>query len=164
MTSATEKVPADADAAVADADMKKRVLFICIHNSARSQMAEALLNSMASEYFHSESAGIEPGVLNPFAVKAMAAAGIDISQNSTNAVMDYLKEGRTYDYVIAVCDKEAADKCPVFPGSGEKIHWMFPDPSSFKGTDDEKLAFTMEIRDQIKQRIAEWLKSFKFHS
>ncbi|MGE4498171.1 MAG: arsenate reductase ArsC [Deferribacterales bacterium] len=137
--------------------MKKRVLFVCIHNSARSQMAEAFLNSMAPDRFQAESAGLEPGKLNPFVVKAMADIGIDISANSTNAVADYLKEGRQYDYVIAVCDKEAAERCPIFPGSGEKMHWAFRDPSSFAGTDEEKLAFAAEVRDEIKQKLTEWL-------
>lgn len=154
------KAQADAVAADADADVKKRVLFVCIHNSARSQMAEALLNSIAPDKFTAESAGLEPGKLNPFAVRAMAEIGIDISKNSTNAVADYLKEGRQYDYVIAVCDKEAAEQCPIFPGTGEKLHWAFADPSSFKGTDEETLAFAAFVRDEIEIRIKEWLSGF----
>ncbi|QAR33399.1 arsenate reductase ArsC [Geovibrio thiophilus] len=139
--------------------MKKRVLFICIHNSARSQMAEAFLNRMAPDRFHAESAGLEPGGLNPFVVKVMADVGIDISGNSTNAVADYLREGRKYDYVIAVCDKEAAERCPIFPGSGDKMHWAFRDPSSFQGSDEEKLSFAAAVRDEIRQKIEDWLKT-----
>ncbi|HDQ26665.1 MAG TPA: arsenate reductase ArsC, partial [bacterium] len=89
---------------------KIRVLFVCIHNSARSQMAEAYLNALGGGRFEAESAGIEPGTLNPVVVEAMKADGIDISQNKTKAVFDFYKEGRLYNYVITVCDKEAAER------------------------------------------------------
>jgi arsenate reductase len=138
---------------------KKRVLFVCIHNSARSQMAEAFVNKFASEKFEAESAGLEPGKLNPFVVKAMAEIGIDISKNNTNSVKDFYAEGRKYDYVIAVCDKEAADKCPIFPGVNKVLHWPFEDPSSFTGDDTEKLEFTKKVRDQIKEKVLNWVKT-----
>lgn len=143
---------------------KKRVLFICVHNSARSQMAEAFLKQMAGDRFEVESAGLEPGKLNPMAVEAMREVGIDISQNKTKSVFDFLQQGKQYDYVITVCDESQSGKCPVFPGSGKKLHWGFDDPSSFQGTRDEILAKTRRVRDQIKHRIAEydrvaWLKT-----
>lgn len=137
----------------------KRVLFICIHNSARSQMAEAFLKSFAGDRFIAESAGLEPGSLNPLVVKAMLEEDIDISQNTTNAVMDFYKQGREYDYVIAVCDKEAADRCPLFPGNAEKLHWPFDDPSSLKGTDEEKMAGVRQIRQDIKQKVMDFIVS-----
>lgn len=140
--------------------MKNRVLFVCIHNSARSQMAEAYLNNLAPDLFAAESAGLEPGILNPYVVQAMSKDGIDISQNSTDSVFDFQREGRAYDYVVTVCDKEAAERCPLFPGDAEKIHWSFSDPSSAKGTDEEKLAFAEKVRDEIKETLSDWIKSF----
>ena len=139
--------------------MKRRVLFVCIHNSARSQMAEKFLNEFAGEKFEAESAGIEGGKLNPIVVRAMMELGFDISENETKTVAHMLEAGKKYDHVIAVCDKEAAERCPIFPGSGEKQHWPFGDPSSFKGADDEKLAFTRTVRDQIKERVKQFIRS-----
>ena len=112
---------------------RKKVLFICVHNSARSQMAEAFLNKLAENKFEVQSAGIEPGMLNPIVVEAMKEIGIDISQNKTKSVKQFID--RQFDYVITVCDESG---CPVFPGKAEHIHWSFPDPSGFTGTDDEK--------------------------
>ncbi|MCD8553781.1 arsenate reductase ArsC [Seleniivibrio sp.] len=130
----------------------KRVLFVCVHNSARSQMAESFLNGLSG--FSAHSAGLEPGSLNPFVVRAMAEVGVDISCNRTKSVTEFL--GQDFDYVIAVCDKEAADRCPVVPVSGEKMHWEFPDPSSFQGTDEQKLAFARTVRDAIQKKILDW--------
>src|SRR3990167_1894983 len=98
---------------------KKRVLFICVHNSARSQMAEAFLNQMAGDRFEVESAGLEPGKLNPLAIEVMKEAGIDISQNKTKSVFDFYGAGKKYDYVITVCDESQSGQCPVFPGGGQ---------------------------------------------
>ncbi len=136
---------------------KKRVLFICVHNSARSQMAEAFLNRL-SDGFSAESAGIEPGMLNPLVIKAMMEDGYDISRNSTKSVYDMLRKQRQYDYVITVCSPEAAEQCPVFPGKGIKLHWEFEDPASLKGPEDEKLAVLRKIRDMIKEKIIEFIK------
>lgn len=138
---------------------KEKVLFVCIHNSARSQMAEELLRKLAGDRFEVESAGIEPGKLNPVVVEALKEAGMDISGKKTQAVSDLLKEGRRYRYVVTVCDETSAERCPVFPGSAQRLHWGFPDPSRFTGTWEEKLEKTREIRDQIQQRINEWLKA-----
>lgn len=141
---------------------KIKVLFVCIHNSARSQMAEAFLNSIAGDKFEAESAGIEPGKLNPVVVDAMKETGIDISQNKTKSVFEFYEQGKVYDYVITVCDKEAAEKCPVFLGVAERLHWNFQDPSALSGSHSEKIAGTRKIRDQIKQKIEDWVNDSDF--
>jgi arsenate reductase (thioredoxin) len=135
---------------------KKQVLFICIHNSARSQMAEAFLNQICGSEFEAQSAGLEPGKLNPIVVEAMGELGIDISQNPTKAVFDFVKSGRSFTYVITVCDETSAERCPIFPGVATRLHWSFPDPSSFQGTHEERLAGTRKVRDTIKAKIEEW--------
>ena len=99
---------------------KIKVLFLCIHNSARSQMAEAYLNKFGGNQYHVESAGLEAGNLNPFAVKAMQEDGIDISNNKTKDVFEFFKEGRLYNYVVTVCDEASASRCPIFPGVHKK--------------------------------------------
>lgn len=136
---------------------KQRVLFVCVHNSARSQMAEAFLKQMAGDRFEVESAGLEPGELNPVAVEVMKEAGIDISQNKAKSVFDFYKQGRSYDYVITVCDESQSGACPVFPGKGERLHWGFDDPSGFQGTREDRTQKTREVRDRIRRRIVEWL-------
>jgi arsenate reductase len=136
--------------------MKKQVLFVCIHNSARSQMAEAFLNQMFGDEFEAHSAGLEPGRLNPIVVEAMGEIGIDISANQTKSVSEMLKSGRKFDFVITVCDEASAERCPVFPGRASRLHWGFPDPSGFQGTHEEKLARTREVRDAIKAKVASW--------
>ena len=135
---------------------KKNVLFVCIHNSARSQMAEAFLNQICGAEFEAHSAGIEPGKLNPIVVEAMREVGVDISGNQTKAAFDFIKSGRMFAYVITVCDEASAERCPIFPGVTTRLHWGFPDPSSFQGTPGEKLAKTREVRDAIKQKIEAW--------
>ncbi len=136
---------------------RKKVLFVCIHNSARSQMAEAYLNHLAGDRFEAESAGIEPGTLNPLAVEVMKEDGIDISANKTKDVFGFLKAGKRYSYVVTVCDETAAERCPIFPGTGKRLHWGFADPSTLTGSKEEKLARTREIRDQIKTHIITFL-------
>jgi len=129
-----------------------KVLFVCVHNSARSQMAEAFLNRLGNGDFIAESAGLEPGVLNPFVVKAMSEIGYDISQNPTKSVFDFFREGRTYRYVIKVCDQIHGQRCPVFPGALHAIDWNLEDPAQAEGSDEDKLQKAREIRDQIKAR------------
>ena len=136
--------------------MKKKVLFVCIHNSARSQMAEAFLNQICPGEFEAQSAGLEPGRLNPVVVEAMQEIGIDISQNKTKSVSDMLKSGQTFSYVITVCDETSAERCPVFPGMAKRLHWSFADPSGFRGTSAELLAKTREVRDTIKKKVGAW--------
>ena len=135
---------------------KIKVLFVCVHNSARSQMSEAFINHYFGDRFEAESAGLEPGKLNPIVVDVMKQIGIDISGNKTKSVFDYFKRGKMYRYVITVCDKTAAERCPIFPGVAETIHWSFPDPSALQGTYEEKLEGTKKIRDEIKDKIEEW--------
>jgi arsenate reductase (thioredoxin) len=142
---------------------KIKVLFVCVHNSARSQMAEAFLNNLAGDKFYAESAGIEPGTLNPVVVKVMQEIGIDISRNKTKGVFDFYKEGRRYNYVITVCDQSAAEKCPIFLGVSEKISWNFEDPAGFIGTENERLARTRIIRDKIKESVLEFIKNITAH-
>ena len=136
---------------------KEKVLFVCIHNSARSQMAEAILNHIAGDRFIAESAGLEPGKLNPLAVEAMKEMGIDISEKKTQDVFDLYKQGRRFNYVITVCDEASSERCPLFPGISKKLHWSFPDPSTLQGTMEENLIKTIEIRNQIKNQIVKWL-------
>ena len=136
--------------------MKTKVLFICVHNSARSQMAEAWLNHICGESFVAESAGLEPGTLNPLAVKVMAEVGIDISSKKTQAVFDVVKSGELFAYVITVCDESSAERCPIFPGPAKRLHWSFPDPSQVTGTAEEKLAQAREIRDAIRAKVENW--------
>ena len=136
--------------------MKQKVLFICVHNSARSQMAEAFLNDICGDHFEAHSAGLEPGTLNPIAVEAMREVGIDISHKGTESVFDVFKSGELFAYVIAVCDETSAERCPIFPGVTTRLHWSFPDPAALTGTREERLAGTREIRDQIRERIEMW--------
>ena len=136
--------------------MKQKVLFICVHNSARSQMAEAFLNEICGDHFEAHSAGLEPGNLNPVAVEAMREIGIDISQNQTQAVFDVFRSGELFAYVITVCDESSAERCPIFPGVTTRLHWSFPDPAALTGTREERLKGTRSIRDQIRDRIEMW--------
>jgi len=134
-----------------------KVLFICVHNSARSQMAEAFLKKYGGDDFDVESAGLEPGKLNPIVVDAMKEVGMDISHNETNSVFEFFKQGRRYHYVVTVCDETSAERCPIFPGVKEMVHWSFKDPSALKGTYEEKLAGTRLIRHEIEKQIRQWL-------
>jgi arsenate reductase len=134
--------------------MKKKVLFICVHNSARSQMAEAFLNHICGDKFEAHSAGLEPGRLNPTVVEVMKEVGIDISGSQTKSVFDTVKSGMLFTHVISVCDEASAERCPIFPGITTRLHWSFHDPSAFQGP--EKLAKTREVRDAIKAKIEQW--------
>lgn len=138
---------------------KMKVLFVCVHNSARSQMAEAFLNALDAERFEAQSAGLEPGVLNPYVVKAMAEVGIDISGKLTKDVFDMIKKGAMYSYVVTVCDGASAERCPIFPGVTTRLHWSFPDPAALQGTEEEKMAGTRAIRDAIEAKIKEWAET-----
>lgn len=137
-------------------DSKLKVLFVCVHNSARSQMAEAWVNHLCPDLAIASSAGLEPGTLNPVVVEVMREAGIDISHNQTKAVFDLFKAGHKYNRVITVCDADAAERCPVFPGYTTRLSWSFDDPSRFTGSWEEKLARTRTIRDAIRAQIETW--------
>lgn len=136
--------------------MKRGVLFVCVHNSARSQMAEAFLNALCAGDFIAESAGLEPGALNPLAVAAMHEVGIDISSNVTKSAFDLFKTGRHFSYIITVCDETSGERCPIFPGKARRMHWSFPDPATLKGPWEERLAGAREIRDSIRTQILDW--------
>lgn len=139
---------------------KTKVLFVCVHNSARSQMAEAWLKHLGGDAFEVKSAGVEPGTLNPIAVEAMREVGIDISRNPTRSVFDVFKSGELFHYVIAVCDKSSAENCPVFPGITGRLDWSFPDPAAVTGPPEEKLERVRQIRDAIRAKIEWWSREF----
>ena len=143
---------------MAETKDKTRVLFVCVHNSARSQMAEAYLNAMAGDRFSATSAGLEPGALNPLAVEVMKEVGLDISGHTTKSVFDVYRSGALFAYVIAVCDAEAAQRCPTFPGITRTLVWSFPDPASFTGSWEERLSKTREVRDAIRAKIEEFIR------
>ncbi len=137
----------------------KKVLFVCIHNSARSQMAEAFLNSLDIKGVTAESAGIEKGSLNPLVVEVMKEIGIDISGNRSKTVQEMIESNKKYDIVITVCDQASGERCPVFPGQVYKrLHIEFEDPSKVEGSHYEKLEKIRIIRDQIKEKIEEFSK------
>ncbi len=136
---------------------KERVMFICIHNSGRSQMGEAFLRAWADERFEVQSAGIESGTLNPLVVKAMAEVGISMEGHYAKKASDFVERGEHFDYVVTVCDESNAERCPMFPGKHTRLHWGFPDPGSLIGSDEEKLAGIRPIRDAIGKRVKDWL-------
>jgi arsenate reductase (thioredoxin) len=137
-------------------DMKKRVLFICVHNSARSQIAEAWLNELCGDEFEAHSAGLEPGQLNLRVVQAMQEVGIDISGHPTQRVFDVWKSGKAFAYVITVCDQASAERCPIFPGVTQRLDWSFPDPSAATGGSEAKLAEARRIRNLLKAKVESW--------
>lgn len=139
-----------------------RILFICVHNSARSQMAEEFVREIGGEEFQVESAGFEPGAINPLVVEAMAEVGVDISRKKTQSVFQLFKTGRIFDYVITVCSESEGGQCPIFPGMTHRLHMPFPDPSKLEGSHEEKMTKVREIREQIKGMAADfvdWVKS-----
>lgn len=138
---------------------KIKVLFVCGKNTARSQMGEALLKLLGGDRFEVESAGLEAGdEINSLAIEVMKEIGIDISKNATKSIFDLYRAGKKYHYVIAVCDAAQAERCPIFPGVKEQLHWSLPDPASFTGSREERLQKTREVRDQLKAKIEEWIK------
>ena len=133
----------------------KRVLFICVHNSARSQMAEAYMNKLGEGAFVACSAGFEPGPLNPLAVAAMAEEGFDLSKKASTSVFELFKAGQVFDYVVTVCDDAREGQCPVFPGVTRRLHLPFADPAGLAGSEEEKMRKVRQIRDQIKATVVE---------
>jgi arsenate reductase len=122
-------------------------------------MAAALLNKRCGESFEAQSAGLEPGALNPLAVEALREIGIDISRNKTQAVFDVFKSGELFAYVVTVCDESEAKGCPIFPGVTTRLHWSFPDPGEVTGTLEERMEATrrvlLEIDKQVQRFCAE---------
>ncbi|HEX3079080.1 MAG TPA: arsenate reductase ArsC [Puia sp.] len=139
-------------------EIQHSVLFVCIHNSARSQMAEAFLNKHGENKYKAESAGLEPGKINPNVVTVMQEMGIDLSSKATQGVFDLLKKGASFDAVITVCDEASAEQCPVFPGTGKRIAWSFEDPSSFRGSQEEILQHIRLVRDEIEKAVKAFIK------
>ena len=131
-----------------------RVLFLCTHNSARSQMAEGLLRRLAGDRFEVASTGTEARGVNPLAARAMAEIGVDL-RGHTSKTLDRLL-GERWDYVITVCDN-ASESCPVFPGPVTRLHWSFDDPSAASGGDEQRLLVFRRVRDEIRARIEAWL-------
>ena len=130
--------------------MKQRILFICTHNSARSQMAEGLLRHLGGDRFEAYSAGTEATRVRPLAIEVMRELDIDISGQQSKTLDRYV--GEPFDKVITVCDT-AAEACPVFPGAREQLHWSFPDPSQATGSPEELRAVYRSVRDAIRARI-----------
>ncbi|QLA15903.1 arsenate reductase ArsC [Desulfolutivibrio sulfoxidireducens] len=139
---------------------KKTVLFICVHNSARSQMAEAFLKHLAAGAFAVESAGLSPTSVNPLVVEAMAEKGIDLSGATTQSAFDLFRQGRLFEYVITVCDASSEKQCPIFPGLVHREHWPFEDPAALEGTHEQKLAGVRLIRDRIEEAIRLFVRRF----
>ena len=133
-----------------------RVLFVCTHNSARSQMAEGFLRHIGGSAFEAVSAGTEPGTLHPLAVEVMAEEGIDISGQRAKSVDTFVQQ--QFDYVITVCD-DAKEACPFFPNAANRLHWSFPDPSAAEGTHKERLAVFRQVRDGIRERVEQFVAS-----
>ena len=140
--------------------MVKKVLFICVHNSARSQMAEELLKKLGGDGFEVESAGLEPSAINPLVVKVMQEEGVDLSEKETQSVFDLVKTENFYGYVITVCDRARESECPIFPGVPKRIHWNLENPEDFTGTEEEKIAKTRELKDQIKQLVLDFIEEY----
>src|SRR6184192_1041990 len=156
---------------------KQKVLFICVHNSARSQMAAALLNQTCGEFFEAQSAGLEPGTINPLVVEALLELGIDISKNTTQRVFDVWTSGQIFQFVVTVCSEAEAEGCPIFAGVTTRLHWPFDDPSKFtdaRGTvgrntsgprsDPRENRFVLRgalrRRQNVKKSMAEFLSTF----
>jgi len=135
---------------------KAKVLFVCTHNSARSQMAEGFLRHLGGDAFEADSAGTEPGALHPLAVEAMAEVGVDISGQRAKSVDDFVQQ--PFDFVITVCD-DAKEACPFFPNAANRLHWSFPDPSAATGSHEERLAVFREVRDGIRVRVEQFVAS-----
>ena len=141
--------------------MKTKVLFVCSANTTRSQIAEALLKKYGGENFDSDSAGINPGVLNPLAVEVLKEdESIDISSKTTNKIIDFYKEGRHYHYVITVCDEASKEPCPVFPGLDGVLHWNISSPAC-NGNDEEKKAKIRVSKEEIKVNILKLIELVK---
>jgi len=139
--------------------MTARVLILCTGNSARSQMAEGLLRTMAGDAAQVFSAGSQPSVVNPLAVEAMADSGIDISAHRSKHLDEFLFQ--PFDFVITVCD-QAAETCPTFPGRAQRIHWSIPDPALAQGTPSERLSVFRQARDLVEHKLAAWLATHPF--
>lgn len=134
--------------------MKTRVLFLCVHNSARSQLAEGLARAIAGDLMDVSSAGSEPSLINPFAVRVLQDRGIDASLQYAKNVREFVNQ--TFDYVITLCDQEV---CPIFPGAGTRLHWGMPDPSAVQGDSETRLEAFRQTADALELRLREFVKT-----
>ena len=137
-------------AAAAEAGERARVLFLCTHNSARSQMAEGLLRHLSGDRVEAYSAGTEATLVRPLAIRVMDEVGVDISGQESKTLERY--RGEHFDYVITVCD-DANEACPFFPGARNRLHWSFEDPARAEGSEEERLAIFRRVRDEIREHI-----------
>ena len=144
--------------AAAEVGGRARVLFLCTHNSARSQMAEGLLRHLAGDRFEAHSAGTEATHVRQLAIRAMDEVGVDITGQESKTLDRYLEE--PFDYVITVCD-DASEACPFFPGAENRLHWSFEDPSRAEGSEEERLEVFRSVRDRIREHIEQELVSEK---
>ncbi len=138
--------------------MKDRVLFVCVHNSARSQMAEAYLRSLGGETFEVESAGFEPKEINPYVVEVMKEEGIDLTNKKSQNVFDLYKAGRAYKYVITVCKRGKESDCPIFPGVAFRLHWDLENPEDYTGAHEEIVTRVRLLRDEIKALVQKFME------
>ncbi len=141
--------------------MKKKVLFICTQNAARSRMAEAFLNDLGADDFEAYSAGLAPASANPIVVAAMRELGYELAEGKAKSVFQLYREGRLFDYVITVCRESIESECPVFPGITKRLHWGFDDPAALPGSYEERLEGVRKVRDEIKSRIEAWIKEVR---
>jgi arsenate reductase (thioredoxin) len=132
----------------------RRMLFLCIHNSCRSQMAEGLMRAAAGDRVEAASAGLEAASVHPLAIRVMAELGVDISRQRSKTLAEF--EGQPFDTVVTTCD-EAQEACPRWPGKARMLHWGFPDPAAAQGTEEERLDVFRSVRDAIRERIAAFL-------
>lgn len=140
---------------------KKSILVVCVHNSARSQMAEQYFKLYGGDLFTAESAGLEPDNLNPYVVRVLQEDGIDISNKVTQNAFELYEQGKSYTYVITVCSQEAHEQCPIYPNTLHRYHWPFDDPSLFTGSDLEIIEKTRVVKEQIKTRIKEFIVEYR---
>jgi arsenate reductase len=142
--------------------MKPKILFVCVHNSGRSQMAEAFMRRVAGDVFDVSSAGIEPGVLNPDVVQAMAEIGYDISRARTKSIAEGEIAGNEYRHVVTVCAESEAAQCPIFPTAGRREHWFFDDPAAITSIDPAIVMHSVRaIRDRVLERVRTWAQEKK---
>ncbi len=142
-------------------ERKVKVLFICIHNSARSQIAEEFLRLLSGEKFEVESAGFEATEINPLVRQVMKEEGIDLTDKKTQSVFNLYNEKKFFGYVITVCNKVKESDCPIFPGNTTRIHWDLENPEDFIGTDEDKLEKVRELRDKIKKQVQRFIHEFE---
>lgn len=143
-------------------DKKRRVLFVCVQNSFRSQIAEAIMNEKYGDRFEAESAGLTPGEISPLAIRVMNDYGIDISNKQVDSVFNFHKEGRFYSYVITVCSRDREKECPIFPGIRKRLNWDLENPEYYTGIEEEKYEKATLLRDEIERKIDEFVSSIEW--